>query len=139
MIRSLLLASSLTLVALASACSPSASFQFNVDLGSFNLDSEVRAFEDAACKDAIAPSCAVLSALADVPFAAETGPSERPSLPEAFPATIAVDALDEQIDVADWYVGLSQQRIDEAQGPCDGSAENDDPVDGCSFGHRLVR
>lgn len=132
----LLLPVSFAAAALSSACTPSASLEFRIELGRFNLDSEVKAFEDAACHDAVAPSCAVLSALSGVPWSGDGGPVERPSLPETFAATITVPTLDDEVDVADWYVDLSQQRIDEAKGPCEAGADTDEAVAGCSFGRR---
>lgn len=127
---------SVAAAALASACTPSASLKISVDLGGFNLDSEVRAFEDAACHDAADPACAVLSALSGVPWSVDAGPAERPALPEAFAATIAVPAFDDEVDVSEWYVDVSQRRIDEALGPCEAEADNDVAAAGCSFGRR---
>jgi hypothetical protein len=126
---------SVAAAALSAACMPSASLKISVDLGGFNLDAEVRAFEDAACHDAAGPDCAVLSALSGVPWSVDDGPAERPSLPAAIAATVAVPALDE-VDVAGWYIDVSRQRIDEALGPCAADADSDVVAAGCSFGRR---
>lgn len=135
----LLLPASFAAAALASACSPSASFTISVDLGGFDLDSEAKALEDAACRDTGSSDCAVLSALAGVSWDADTGPAERPSLPRNFASSIAVPALDREVDVAAWYVDATQARIDEAIGPCDAADADDDVAAGCSFGRRHRR
>jgi hypothetical protein len=131
-----LLSATVAVVGLASACTPSASFTISVDLGGFNLDSEVKALEDAACTDATDARCAVLSTLAGVPWSVDAGPATRPSLPGSFARTVTVPTFEQEVDVEHWYVDLSQERIDEALGPCAPSAENDEAVAGCSFGRR---
>ncbi len=133
--RLTIIAPSISLL-IVSACNPTAPITVSVSLGSIDLDSEVSAFEDAACFDTTEASCAVLSAIADVPWSPDEGPSQRPSLPSVFAPTVDLPSLNQRADIQRWFADTSLQRFEDAVGPCSIDVDPAEAAAGCSLGRR---